>query len=59
MIEKGILPKDTTLTPVNPMPADVAAKAPGDSAENGACESLGKARLFVDDTVVAEGPLRT
>jgi hypothetical protein len=28
-------------------------------ADNGACESLGKARLFVDDKVVAEGPLRT
>jgi arylsulfatase len=31
MIEKGILPKDTTLTPINPMPADVAATAPGDA----------------------------
>jgi arylsulfatase len=31
MIEKGILPKDTTLTPINPMPKDVAATAPGDA----------------------------
>jgi arylsulfatase len=30
MIEKGILPKDTKLTPINPMPKDVAATAPGD-----------------------------
>jgi arylsulfatase A-like enzyme len=31
MIEKGMLPKDTTLTPINPMPKDVAATAPGDA----------------------------
>jgi arylsulfatase len=31
MIEKGILPKGTTLTPINPMPKEVAATAPGDA----------------------------
>jgi arylsulfatase len=31
MIEKGILPKGTALTPINPMPKDVAATAPGDA----------------------------
>src|SRR5262245_11642352 len=31
MIEKGILPKGTTITPLNPMPKDVAATAPGDA----------------------------
>ena len=30
MIEKGILPKDTPLTPINPMPEEVAKTAPGD-----------------------------
>ena len=30
MIEKGIMPKDTALTPINPMPKDVADTAPGD-----------------------------
>ena len=31
MIEKGVLPKGTALTPINPMPKDVAATAPGDA----------------------------
>ena len=31
MIEKGILPKDTALTPINPLPAEVADLAPGDA----------------------------
>jgi arylsulfatase len=31
MIEKGILPKGTALTPINPMPKDVAATAPADA----------------------------
>jgi len=30
MIEKGIMPKGTQLTPINPMPEDVAKTAPGD-----------------------------
>ena len=30
MIEQGILPKDTELTPINPMPEDVAKTAPAD-----------------------------
>ena len=30
MIEKGLLPADTALTPINPMPKDVADTAPGD-----------------------------
>ena len=30
MIERGILPKDTQLTPINPMPEDVAKTAPAD-----------------------------
>jgi arylsulfatase len=30
MIEKGILPKDTQLTPINPLPEDVAKTAEGD-----------------------------
>jgi arylsulfatase A-like enzyme len=30
MIEKGILPKDTQLTPINPQPEDVAKTAEGD-----------------------------
>jgi arylsulfatase A-like enzyme len=31
MIEKGILPKGTSLTPINPMPKAVADTAPGDA----------------------------
>src|SRR5262245_46849263 len=31
MIEKGLLPKGTALTPINPMPPDVAATAPADA----------------------------
>lgn len=30
MIERGMLPKGTALTPINPLPEDVAATAPGD-----------------------------
>jgi len=30
MIEKGICPKDTVLTPINPLPEDVAKTAPAD-----------------------------
>jgi arylsulfatase len=30
MIERGVLPEGTELTPLNPMPADVAKTAPGD-----------------------------
>ena len=30
MIEKGIMPKGTALTPINPMPKEVADTAPGD-----------------------------
>src|SRR5215468_3853587 len=30
MIEKGIVPRGTALTPINPMPQDVAATAPND-----------------------------
>ncbi len=31
MIEKGVLPKDTRLTPINPLPEDVAKTAPADA----------------------------
>jgi arylsulfatase len=31
MIEKGIIPKGTALTPINPQPEDVAKTAPGDA----------------------------
>ena len=31
MIEKGLMPKDTELTPINPLPEDVATTAPGDA----------------------------
>ncbi|HEU0051696.1 MAG TPA: arylsulfatase, partial [Longimicrobium sp.] len=31
MIAKGILPEGTALTPINPLPEDVAATAPGDA----------------------------
>ena len=31
MIDKGIMPKDTRLTPINPMPEDVAKTAPADA----------------------------
>src|SRR6478672_9629581 len=31
MIDKGIMPKDTRLTPINPMPEDVANTAPADA----------------------------
>src|SRR5215510_14085174 len=31
MIEKGILPKGTALTPINPLPKEVADTAPGDA----------------------------
>ena len=31
MIEKGLMPKDTKLTPINPLPEDVAKTAPADA----------------------------
>ena len=31
MIQKGVLPRDTQLTPINPMPEDIAKTAPADA----------------------------
>src|SRR6476659_6781974 len=46
MIEKGILPKDTTLTPINPMPKDIAATAPGDAVRPWSSLNSDEKKLF-------------
>jgi arylsulfatase len=46
MIEKGILPKDTTLTPINPMPKDVAATAAADAVRPWASLNADEKKLF-------------
>jgi arylsulfatase len=46
MIEKGIMPKDTTLTPINPMPKDVAATAAGDTVRPWASLNAEEKKLF-------------
>jgi arylsulfatase len=46
MIEKGILPAGTQLTPINPMPQDVAATAPGDAVRPWASLNADEKKLF-------------
>jgi arylsulfatase len=46
MIEKGLLPKGTKLTPINPMPEDVAKTAPGDMVRPWNTLNADEKRLF-------------
>jgi arylsulfatase len=46
MIKKGVLPKSTTLTPINPQPADVAKTAPGDMVRPWSTLNADEKRLF-------------
>jgi arylsulfatase len=46
MIEKGILPKGTELTPINPMPEDVAKTAPADAVRPWNTLNADEKRLF-------------
>lgn len=46
MIDKGILPKGTELTPINPMPQDVADTAPGDMVRPWNSLNADEKRLF-------------
>lgn len=46
MIEKGLIPKGTTLTPINPMPPDVAATAPNDSVRPWNSLNASEKKLF-------------
>src|SRR5262249_13419574 len=46
MIEKGILPKGTALTPINPMPKEVAATAPADAVRPWNTLNADEKRLF-------------
>jgi arylsulfatase len=46
MIEKGILPEGTALTPINPMPKDVAATAPGDAVRPWTTLNADEKKLF-------------
>ena len=46
MIQRGILPQDTQLTPINPMPADVAATSPGDAVRPWDTLNADEKRLF-------------
>jgi arylsulfatase len=46
MIDKGILPKDTKLTPINPMPQDVQASVPGDAVRPWSTLSAEEKQLF-------------
>lgn len=46
MIEKGILPEGTTLTPINPMPENVADTAPGDAVRPREILNADEKKLF-------------
>lgn len=46
MIEKGILPEGTTLTPINPMPENVADTAPGDAVRPWETLNADEKKLF-------------
>jgi arylsulfatase len=46
MIEKGVLPKDTALTPINPMPKEVADTAPLDAVRPWDSLSADEKKLF-------------
>jgi arylsulfatase len=46
MIERGVIPEGTTLTPINPMPEDVAATAPADAVRPWSSLSADEQRLF-------------
>jgi arylsulfatase len=46
MIEKGILPNGTALTPINPLPKDVAATVPGDAVRPWTSLSAEEKKLF-------------
>jgi len=46
MIDKGVLPKDTALTPINPMPEDVAKTAPLDEVRPWASLNADEKKLF-------------
>ena len=46
MIAKGLLPKDTALTPINPLPKDVADTAPGDMVRPWNTLSADEKKLF-------------
>jgi arylsulfatase A-like enzyme len=46
MIEKGVMPKDTELTPINPLPEDVAKTAPLDEVRPWNTLNADEKRLF-------------
>jgi arylsulfatase len=46
MIKKGVLPKGTALTPINPQPEDVAKTAPGDMVRPWNALNADEKRLF-------------
>jgi arylsulfatase len=46
MIERGILPKGTKLTPINPLPEDVASTAPNDAVRPWNTLSADEKKLF-------------
>jgi arylsulfatase len=46
MIDKGLFPKDTQLTPINPLPEDVAKTAPGDAVRPWNTLSADEKKLF-------------
>ncbi len=46
MIKKGVLPADTKLTPINPLPEDVAKTAPGDMVRPWDTLSADEKKLF-------------
>jgi len=46
MIAKGVLPKGTVLTPINPMPKDIAATAPADAVRPWSTLNADEKKLF-------------